>query len=182
MSKIRPKTLDAIIEAAFRTFNENPGASLGTVADRAGVGRATLHRHFSSRQDLMVALAKTAMDELDDAIEAATENAQTQTEVLRLALAAMVPLANRQWFLSHEDFSDDTALAARYDASVAELHQEIEGARSEGSFAADLPTVWIAEVYENLIYAAWIMVREEHATPRQAADLAWRTFIKGVSS
>lgn len=181
MTKIRPSTRDAIIEAAFLTFNESPGAALSSVADRAGVGRATLHRHFSSRQELMVALAKTAMDELDAAIEAAIANASTHTEVLEQALAAMVPLASRQWFLSHEKLDDEPALAARYAASIAELHQEIDAARSEGSFAADLPTVWVAEAYEELTYAAWVMVRDGHATSMQAADLAWRTFIKGVS-
>lgn len=182
MQTIKPKTLSAIIEAAFQTFNESPGASLGTVADRAGVGRATLHRHFSSRQDLMVALAKTAMDELDQAIDTATADAQTHTEGLQQALAAVIPLASRQWFLSHEDFGEEPELAARHEAGIAELYAEIDAARGEGSFADDLPTHWIADVYENLIYAAWTMVREEHATPRQAADMAWRTFLKGVSS
>ncbi|MEO1141764.1 MAG: TetR/AcrR family transcriptional regulator [Pseudomonadota bacterium] len=181
MKKIKLSSRDAILEAAFQTFNEKPGASLGDVADRAGVGRATLHRHFSSRQTLMVALAKTALKELNEAIDTATADAQSHTEGLRLSLAAVIPLANRQWFLSHETLEDDPDIANAHKKEVAVLHREIEAARAEGSFAADLPTMWIAEAYENLIYAAWTMVREEEATPTQAADMAWRTFIKGVS-
>jgi len=181
MKTIKPSSRNAILEAAFQIFNEKPGASLGDVAERAGVGRATLHRHFSSRQTLMVALARTALKELDVAIEAATAGAQSHTEGLRLSLAAIIPLASRQWFLSHEPVEDDPEIAAAYAAGIAELREEIEAARTEGSFAADLPTKWIAETYENLIYAAWVMVREEEATPSQASEMAWRTFMNGVS-
>ena len=179
--KIKPSSKDAIVEAAFLTFNEDPTASLADVADRAGVGRATLHRHFAARQDLITALAEIALDEIDAVIDAATADAPSYTEALRLSLHATIPLATRQWFLSHEDYAQAPDLIARYDASLAELHNTIEAARAEGSFAADLPTRWIAEAYENLIYAAWTMVREEEATTRQAADMAWRTFLKGVS-
>lgn len=178
---VKPTTKDAIVEAAFLTFNENPGASLGDVAKRAGVGRATLHRYFSARQDLIAALAEIAMDELDAAIDAATADAETYTQGLQLSLAAAIPLASRQWFLAHEDFDAMPDLVKRYKADIEELHAAIDAARAEDGFSADMPTKWIAEVYENLIYAAWTMVREEEATTRQAADLAWRSFLNGVS-
>ncbi len=182
MKTIKPSSRDAILEAAFITFNDNPGASLADVAKRAGVGRATLHRCFKSREDLMVALARTAQEELGAAVEASVINAQSHTDGLRLTLAAIIPLANRQWFLSHEAFSTDEEVADAYAADIAELHEEIELARAEGSFASDLSTAWIAQVFENLIYAAWTMVRDDHATASQAADMAWRSFMKGVSS
>lgn len=175
-------TRSAIIDAAFLVLNEDPAASLADVAARAGVGRATLHRHFSSRQDLILALAKAAMDELDRAVAKATAEAASHTEGLCLTLQAVIPLATRQWFLAHEDFDAAPDLTARYEADQQELYQAIEAARAEGGFAADLPTRWIVEVYENLIYAGWSMVRAEEATTRQAADMAWRTFIKGVSA
>ena len=71
MNKIRPDTSAAIIEAAFEVFSANPSASLSVVADRAGVGRATLHRYFPGRRELMRALAKLAIEELDMAVEKA---------------------------------------------------------------------------------------------------------------
>ena len=100
MTQIRPTTRDAIIEAAFAVLNLNPGASLAEVADHAGVGRATLHRHFASREVLMSALSETAQEELEAAVKTATETAQSHTEGLQLALEAIIPLAGRQWFLS----------------------------------------------------------------------------------
>jgi len=177
---IKPSTYDAITEAAFLTFSKTPGASLDDVAQVAGVGRATLYRHFKNRRVLMVALARIAVAELDAAVDAATLTAKTHGEGLKLALSAIVPLADRQWFLANEPLHDDQKLAETYQSGAQELHREIDRARAEGVFASDVPTFWIAETFDNLVYAAWSCVKEGRATPAQAADLAWRTLISGT--
>ncbi len=180
MSQIRPTTRDAIMEAAFEIYNERPTASLGDIAAHAGVGRATLHRHFSSRDDLIIALAETAMQELDEAVTEAVADATTHSEGLRLALSAIIPLANRQWFVAHEALEDVPSIAEAYQEDMKELRADIEAAQAEGTFAPDVPIAWIAEAYENLIYTAWTLVRNGDATHAQAADLAWRTLTNGL--
>ncbi len=180
MKRIRPNTSDAIIEAAFKVLSENPTASLADVSQHAGVGRATLHRHFAGRPELMRALAKIALKELDDSVEEATRDAESYTEGLRLALFAIVPLANRQWFLAHQGVENDPEIREAYQSSLEELHRDIEAAKSEGTFDAYVPTSWVVEAYENLIYAAWSLVRSGEATPKQAAELAWRTLSNGL--
>ncbi|MEL7466030.1 MAG: helix-turn-helix domain-containing protein [Pseudomonadota bacterium] len=180
MAQIRPETRAAIIEAAFLVFNETPAASLGDVAARAGVGRATLHRYFHGRAELMRALALTAMEELDQAIEEKTAGVETYDEGFRLALHAIVPLAARQWFLSQEGLEADAEIAAAYAESKRQTRADVERAKDEGVFAADVPTEWIAAAYEHLAYAAWELVRSGDATPKQAADLAWRTLSQGL--
>jgi len=180
MIEIRPNTHDAIIEAAFAVFSENQAASLGDVAKRAGVGRATLHRHFPGRAELMRALAKTALAELEAAVEQATADAESYEEGFRLSLMATVPLANRQWFLAHEGLEADPEIAAAYAASLDALRQDVEEAKKEGAFDSHVPTAWIVEAYENLTYAAWSLVRSGEATPKQAAELAWRTLSQGL--
>lgn len=180
MTQIRPTTRDAIIEAAFQVYDENPSASLGDVAARAGVGRATLHRHFPGRAELMRALAFIAMEELEQAVAARTAGVDDWGEGFRLSLHAMVPLANRQWFLANEGLEADPDVAAAYQASLDDLHSDVEAAKAAGVFAADAPTAWIATAYENLTYAAWSLVRAGEATPKQAAELAWRTLSTGL--
>lgn len=177
MTQIRPSTTDAILEAAFQTYSVNPTASLADVANRAGVGRATLHRHFSGRASLMQALAQKATQELDAAVDAATKDAASYTEALQQSLTAIIPLGDRQWFLSHEH---DTADRAKSAAETAELLDTIDHAKSEGTFDPHIPSRWIATAYENLIYAAWTLVRDGEATPKQAADFAWRNLTTGL--
>jgi AcrR family transcriptional regulator len=180
MNQIRPDTRTAILEAGFQVFNKRPGASLGDVADHAGVGRATLHRHFASREALMLALALAAMDELNTAVDAATADAESYSAALKQALFAIVPLGERQAFLASDPVQNDPEISAAYARDMDALRHTIEAARAEGLFSAEAPTEWIAQSYNTLIYAAWEMVRDGHATHRQAADLAWRTLINGL--
>ena len=120
------------------------------------------------------------MTELDQAIAQATANAQSHEEGFRLSLEAIVPLANRQWFLANEGLEVDDETAKAYRDSRDELCRDIELAKQEGVFDPALPTLWIAETYENLTYAAWSMVRSGEATASQAAGFAWQTFSNGL--
>ena len=181
MTVLRPKSRDAIVEAAFLVFYQSPGASLADVASKAGVGRATLHRHFPGRADLIRALSVCANDELNQAVDEATVNSQTATDALYAALCAMVPLASRQWFLAQNWQDADPDVAAAYESSLRELGETLDAAKSEGFFASNVPTAWLVEAYENLLCAAWSLVRSGEATPKQAADLAWRTLTNGLS-
>lgn len=181
MLGIKLSSRDAIIEAAFQVFNRQPTATLADVAVHAGVGRATLHRHFTSRANLMVALAHVAMEELSQAVEASTAIATSHGHGLRLALEAVIPLAERQGFLAQEPVDQDPTIAEALARQKAETCQTIDAAKVEGVFAKAVPTAWIAEAYDALIYAAWATVRSGEATPRQAADLAWHTLTNGLN-
>ncbi len=180
MSSIRPSSRGAIIQAAFQLYNENPVASLADIAERAGVGRATLHRHFKSRDDLMITLAKTAINELDAAVEKAVANAQSYTQALRLTMEAVMPLADRQWFLYREAIEDHPEIHVEFHRQAKELAEAIDQAKQEGSFDANVPTAWIVKAFDNLIFAAWELVRGGEATPKQAAALAWRSLTTGL--
>lgn len=51
------KNVEAVLSAARELFGERgPDAPLDDVAKRAGVGNATLYRHFPTRSDLLVAV------------------------------------------------------------------------------------------------------------------------------
>ena len=182
MTKIRPDTRDAIIEAGFQLLNQRPASTLEEIANLAGVGRATLHRHFSSRDALMKALAQTATRELDEAVEEAVTHALSHTQGLRLAMSAMIPLATRQWFLIHQHVEISDEVSTAHEKDMVELRESIEAAKQEGTFDPAIPTSWIIETYQSLIYSAWVMVRDGECTPKQASELAWRTLEQGLKA
>lgn len=168
----------AVIEAAFEVFSRDPSASLSVVAARAGVGRATLHRHFPGRAALLSEMTTIAIAELDAAVDQAVATAETHTEGLRLALRAMVPLGPRQWFLNTDAGVGDGEVQASIAEGRAELIAAIDAAKSEGCFDPQTPSAWIAEAFDALLYMAWTMVRSELATTDQAADFAWKMLIQ----
>ena len=61
------RNLARIIEAATTLLAVNPGASMAEIAEASGLVRATLYRHFPTRDDLMRAMYAAA---LDDALKA----------------------------------------------------------------------------------------------------------------
>ena len=126
---LRPPMRDAIVDAAIDTFARNPGASLSDVARRAGVGRASLHRYFPSRGDLVTAISRQCMDEIDAATAAALADARTARERLSRMMEAVVPLGDRYHFLATEAFHDES-LQARYEEDLAWVAPP--GGRAEG--------------------------------------------------
>ncbi|AHC26613.1 MULTISPECIES: TetR/AcrR family transcriptional regulator [Mycobacteriaceae] len=58
------RSRSAIIDAARRLVTEPGELKLSAVARAAGVGQATLYRHFATRDDLMRALYDDEIDEL----------------------------------------------------------------------------------------------------------------------
>ncbi|MEM1151056.1 MAG: hypothetical protein AAGI03_10925, partial [Pseudomonadota bacterium] len=61
-----------------------------------------------------------------------------------------------------------------------ETEEMIEGAKSERLFDEAVPTSWIVQTFDALLFAAWESVRAEELTPQQASNLAWRTFTRGL--
>lgn len=179
---IKIPTHEAIIQAAFTLYREKPSASLAEIAQYAGIGRATLHRHFKGRNELLAALADRALIELDDIATAATENAQSYTQALQLIMYAIVPLADRHWFLSREVVDTDKKIQAEHQKQMQQMCDLIESAKAEGSIASTMPTAWVAATFDSLLFSAWEVINNGEATIRQASDLAWNTFLYGTST
>lgn len=179
-TRLKPTSRDAIIEAAFSVLNRDPSASLSRVAELAGVGRATLHRHFSSRDDLLKALTEIAVAEMDEAVDAACKTVTTHSEALRTSLNVLIPLGDRYGFLALEATTSDPDLEREFHRQRRETEEMIEGAKSERLFDEAVPTSWIVQTFDALLFAAWESVRAEELTPQQASNLAWRTFTRGL--
>ena len=138
-TSLRPPTRDAIVEAAFDVLSRDPSAALADVAARAGVGRATLHRHFAKREDLIRALALIAIEEMDAAAEAACTGAPSYEDAFRRMVTVLIPLGDRHGFLAREPVEDDPAIAAEFQRQTDETKAMVEGAKREGLFDPAVP-------------------------------------------
>ena len=163
-------------------LSRNPGASTSEIALRAGVGRATLHRYFPSRADLLRALAAEAMAEIDAAIDSAQQPGLNARESLESYLETIVPIGDRSRFLwSLPEVMNDSEIRAGYVRQLEQARWLVERLKREGSIAADVPTDWVVGALDALTYAGWRSVEEGRIARNGAASLVLRTLLDGLS-
>jgi AcrR family transcriptional regulator len=81
----------AILDAARELYRDDVEASFGEIAHKAGVGQATVYRHFTDRRALLAALADEDMGALEERIAADEEiGPNSLEELLREVVAAQL--------------------------------------------------------------------------------------------
>ena len=177
---LRPPIRQAILDAAIDTFTRNPGASLSEVASHAGVGRASLHRHFASRGDLIAAASRQCMDDLDAATAAAIEDAHTARDRLSGMLKAVIPLGDRYHFLASETVRDES-VDVRQEEAFDWLAALVDDLVADGVISADVPRSWAVASIDAQVWLAWSEMAAGRLAPAHAGDLALRTLLEGLA-
>jgi AcrR family transcriptional regulator len=80
----------AILDAARDLYRDDAEASFGEIAERAGVGQATVYRHFADRRALLVALADEDMGALEERLTAEEIGPESLERLLREMVAAQL--------------------------------------------------------------------------------------------
>ena len=176
---IRPATLEAIVEAAIRVLNANAGATMSEIAVQAGVGRATLHRHFRTRDDLVNAIGIRCIEEMNAAVRAQATADQPAVDRLRSMFRAVIPLGDRYSFLG-TDYTDDPTVHQGYGAQLHWAETLVEDLKEQGDVARDIPSRWVVDQIDQLVWSAWNAIAEGYLAADEATDLAVRTLIDGL--
>ena len=76
---------DDVLGAAQRMLNADPAASMAGIAEAVGISRATMHRHFESREALLVELGTRSLDRWEQRLdEAGVEAIAAEGDPVRL--------------------------------------------------------------------------------------------------
>ena len=176
----RRTSRQAIVDAAILCLARNPGASLSEIALRAGVGRATLHRHFRGRDDLIRAIQGQCLKETDRAVIAADNPDAPAPERLLSMFGAVIPLGDRYHFLNDEQ-TRDPDLEEHYGRELKWVAGLVGQLKDEGAVAADVPSAWVLAQIDQLIWTAWCEVSAGRLDGADAPALAARTLLHGLS-
>ena len=180
----RPSSLSArnrLLRAAATVWGADPSASLDSVARAAGVGRATLHRYFTSRTELMQSAALDGIAALADALEHAGCFRLDAAPALQAMVDVLVPFGDRLHFLLVcGDLMGDPAVAAAEAEVDARLHRVLDIAVADGLLRADVPRAWRFRAIEALIYSAWTAVAAGELARLDAPALVHSTLLRGL--
>ncbi|WP_294298322.1 TetR family transcriptional regulator [uncultured Sphingomonas sp.] len=127
----------ALLAAAADAFRaEGYGVRLESIAEKAGVGRATLYRNFKDRGALAIAIFAAEVEALVGMIDPAAPIRETVAAMIRQGASALTLFARIAADLG-EDEANIIAFRALGDRLDALLTPAVDAARARGELGAD---------------------------------------------
>jgi AcrR family transcriptional regulator len=172
------RTRAAILEAAARVLGRRPDAAMADIADEAGVGRATLYRHFPTRDSLLQGAEEAAIAELTEGIEAANLGDLTvERAIARLTSVFMRTGAKYAAFITQDDDHPDSVDKQHVLQPVRDV---IDRGVRDGVLRADPPTDVLFEMFSALVERALWLTVAGTTTPEAATDAVVDLFLDGA--
>lgn len=163
------RNLDAIVVAAQRLLQDDPQASMGEIAAAAHVHRATVHRHFAARDDLVTAVRARAMDDTLAAMHAALDDGPAGAAArLEAITAAMLTVGDAYRLYRFTTWRDEYAVDRSREIEAAVVPLLAAGQR-EGDVRADVEPARLLVAYGGLVVAALPAIAEGAMTVAGAA-------------
>ncbi|WP_157245696.1 TetR/AcrR family transcriptional regulator [Nonomuraea typhae] len=181
---------DEIVNAAIRHLNMVPAASMAEIAQAAGISRATLHRHFSTRDDLLHEMGVRAMDSwahvhesvgLSEGMKAGLDADGIKDLLDRLLIKTLDSIDEHGFALTENALSGYEDLVRR-----AEELEKVEialfaAAQRAGVLRAELPVRWVSNTVYGLLVAIRDSLRRGDVARRDIPTLFLDTFYRGTS-
>jgi AcrR family transcriptional regulator len=174
------RNVRAIIDAAIVLLAVEPEASMERVAGAAGVGRATVYRHFASRDHLVRAILDRALQDARDAVLGSRPQDGTALEALDRAVTALLRVADR-YRLVRAVAPHDEELRRRAEEVGAPLIAIFARGQRDGEFRRDLSARWSAGALGALLQAVTVQLIDGEVRERDAAGLVVTTLVAGLA-
>lgn len=178
----RRRTRPSLLDVAAEVLVADPAASLAEVAEAAGIGRTTLHKHYATRDDLLLAVGHRAIDLWEQAV-AGAGGSDDPDGGLRALVAAMIPIGPQLAFLWRTPAFDHLGeLGERWLAGQARCLAVLNRAQDLGWLAVGIPDWWLLQTFYSIIYVAAESVRAGQLAALDAPGLALGTFLHGLGA
>lgn len=169
---------EAILAAALSALQHDPDAGMHEIADRAGVGRATLYRHFPTRDELLTALRRRAREQGKTAMAAARPDEGDPVEALVRIVAALVDVGARNRVLFGSEMNKPTL--AQREKHFEPVTRVFERAQREGMVDPAVSATWLTTALRMLLGAAAAEGQAGRLDRKDAPELIVRQLIDGA--
>jgi AcrR family transcriptional regulator len=165
------RNLESILESAAALLPEDPGASMQEIATAAGVHRATVHRHFASRDDLVAAVRRRALEAVISEVDRAlVDGAPTPRETVEQVAAAILRVGDRYRLYRYTTARDQEA-ESRHPDFAPRLVALLAEAQRDGGLRTDVTPEQLAMALGGFVIGALPQVGDGRLTVRDGAAL-----------
>jgi TetR/AcrR family transcriptional repressor of mexCD-oprJ operon len=178
------RNVHRIVEVAARLLGENPHAGMGEVGLAAGVSRATVYRHFPTREALISAIQVQTVEQSERALLACRLDEGSATDALQRLCAAWLDVAERYALaqLAAQPGLGIDAQAREHRSRILgdPLRALIERGRAAGEFSPTPSTEWVVRVFGALLLAGARALADGTLTHDQAARAVFHSLHEGL--
>lgn len=165
----------------MQVLTADPRASMQAVARESGLGRATVYRHFPTRDVLAAAIYRQSLEDAEEAVSDALEGADSFNQALRRVTEALVTNGDRYRVIA--DRPGVTPGAGQEESDVsAPLAALMERGQRDGTLRAELDPRWLATSYSAILLQAIRAKADLGHTDEQVAELVVSTWLAGAAS
>lgn len=150
----------AIYQAAWSLASERGvrGVTMGAVAERAGIARATLYKYFSGVDEVLVAAHEDHVTVHLVQLQTARSSAKSVGEGVRRLLAGYAQICFHRGQTRARDLQDLLHSGEQHEQSESRLHalfaESVAAAQRSGQVRSDLPARELAAFCVNALAAA----------------------------
>jgi AcrR family transcriptional regulator len=177
----------AIIAAAARLIDRvgYTHMTMDMLAEEVGIAKATLYQHFKSKEEVVTASTRRALDNLEQFM---SENRGTAIEqlqaIMRYMMQSNYDADGFPRMVMHDEvlhlFTDDVEIRAKFQKLNTLLFSLLHQGKQAGAIAPDLPNEVIITMMMNVIQA----FKGSRIYPAQSQEIVnaytIRIFFKGI--
>lgn len=163
------RNIAKILDAAVEVLGDDPTASVGAIAEAAGVGRVTLYGHFASREELIEAAMRRAIDQGEEQLADVDLSGDPRAALDRLIHSSWQLVArSRNLLVAVQDSLSPERIRTLHDRPARRLGKLIRRGQDAGVFRSDLPVSWLVSVAHNVIHGAAAEINAGRLSTRDA--------------
>jgi TetR/AcrR family transcriptional repressor of mexCD-oprJ operon len=175
---------ESVLDHAAHLLSDDPAIGMAEIANASGIGRATLYRHFPTRELLIAAIIQRALDDAENAIAASRLEEGTAAEALHRLIVALLNLGDRYRFLLTQAgvVAPGELRTMREERLFVPVSQLLERGQEGGEFSRSLSPAWMATVVGVLIVAAVSEIAVGRFDEEQAVEAVMQMIVHGIGS
>jgi AcrR family transcriptional regulator len=171
---------DAVIDCAIELLGRDPSASMGEIAAASKVGRTTVYRHFSNRDELLAAMFIRVVQESQEMTHATVAEATSAEDLLRRLSPAMMQIGLRFRFLHSHRHLGRQALDDSKQVPDDPVRMYLAEARERGELRPGQSDQWIASTIQALAIAALDDLHAGHTDVETASSMLADTLVAAI--